>query len=196
MLNGPLIRLLSSHTEAEDGGDMDIDTAILDAAEAPRKHEPAPRKVEADVDEELLGLLGDADDERPPPADAAPTEPGWYAARDWRAFRVHYDSSRESAPGRPVAPVRAPLPDGTIALVLAVNHPDMAELVRWLEEEQLALLRAIPGWVRSRVFLDGRRLDGDAGSQPAAGARPRPRTPRGQAGSRDADRDRGRRRAA
>ncbi|EJD37969.1 hypothetical protein AURDEDRAFT_116640 [Auricularia subglabra TFB-10046 SS5] len=71
-----------------------------------------------------------------------------YAGLDRRAYALTYDSARDTDPSVPKTDGMQP----RVALLVGLSHPDVGELDRWYNEEHLKMLRAAPGWVRSRRY--------------------------------------------
>ncbi|KZV88593.1 hypothetical protein EXIGLDRAFT_839125 [Exidia glandulosa HHB12029] len=62
---------------------------------------------------------------------------------DRRVYKLDYDSHPDAS--------SAPEP-GEFALFLGFTPPSVEEMIAWHEGEHFALLRAVPGWVRTRRF--------------------------------------------
>lgn len=70
---------------------------------------------------------------------------GSYAGLDRRAYALVYDSAAD-----PDAPKVDAKP--AVALMVGITTSDPDELDAWYDGEHLALLRAVPGWVRTRRY--------------------------------------------
>ncbi|KZV86719.1 hypothetical protein EXIGLDRAFT_652928 [Exidia glandulosa HHB12029] len=70
-----------------------------------------------------------------------------YAGLDRRAYLQVYDSLSDPAAPKVDESVKA-----GVALMVGFNTSDPEGLDKWYEEEHLAMLRAVPGWVRTRRY--------------------------------------------